>query len=206
MSHRPDKQYSDHHRLDALFAKEINLWLSSMHINFDLFEICVLVTWHVTNLCSKLFYGVLWSCVTEVMLHQINVLASFPFQCLLYNLLVSRHIITQQTPDFSSYMRNAYSKSYDSAKTYFEESLTMRITSAYLEQWFTGLFKFPNFLFSSTIATCLFRVKWPFSWWLQNEHAWFRFAAMKVASNSCLWLFSSLLAHSFSFHSQIHFC
>ena len=159
MSHRPDEQYSDHHCLDALFAKEINLWLGSVHVNFDLFEICVLVTWHVTNLCSKLVHSVLWSCFIEVMLNQIYVLASLPFQCLLYNLLVSRHIITKQTPDFSSYMWDAYSESYGSAFTYFKESLTMRIASAYRGQWFTSWFKFPNFLFSLTIATCLFQVK-----------------------------------------------
>ena len=68
VSHRPDKQYPDHHRLDTLFAKEINLWLGSMHVNFDLFEVCVFVTWHITNLSSKLVHGVLWSCVTEVVL------------------------------------------------------------------------------------------------------------------------------------------
>ena len=68
------------------------------------------------------------------MLYQIYVLASLPFQCLLYNLLVSWHIITQQTPDFSSYMWDAYSESYGSAFTYFKESLTMRIASAYRGQ------------------------------------------------------------------------
>ena len=69
MSHRPDKKYPDHHRLDALLTKEFNFWLCSDYINPDLLEVCILITRHIIDLFGKLFNSVLWCSIIEVMLN-----------------------------------------------------------------------------------------------------------------------------------------
>ena len=50
MAHGPDEENADHHGLDGLRTEEKNLWLSPVHIYFDLFKVGCLIGRHVFDL------------------------------------------------------------------------------------------------------------------------------------------------------------
>ena len=111
MSHGPSEQYTNQHGLQLLTAKEFNLWLCPVHINLDLLEVLSLILGHIFDHTCQVLHCLVDCRLAEIVLHDSDVFFTFALESVLLDLLVDRYVVTQETPDNTTYMRDTCHKS-----------------------------------------------------------------------------------------------
>lgn len=104
MTHSPRKQNSNQHGLYLLAAEQFNFRLRSVDIYLYLLEIKCFIARHILNLIRQVLHSLLHRALLEIVAHNTIIFFTFTSDGVLFDLLIDRNIVTQQTPNNATYL------------------------------------------------------------------------------------------------------